>query len=114
MPYNGVYGPMLDQTVGAPPQGQRGQLGLQQGFVGGENFATTGVEGFFAPDGVMVGNIFLLTAESPADVVDGLRHLRVRRSCMSSFRCSVCIHSADVYLTVSSSSPAHSNACSSR
>lgn len=32
------------------------------------------VEGFFMPGGVMYGHVSLITAESPADVMNGLEH----------------------------------------
>ena len=70
-----------------------GHLACNKMFVGRVNFATAGVEGFFTPDGVMVGRIFLLTAERPADIVDGLQHLRVRRLYTPLFPCYARLHS---------------------
>ncbi|CAB1105795.1 unnamed protein product [Ectocarpus sp. CCAP 1310/34] len=39
---------------------------------------TAGVEGLFTPDGVVNSHLLQVTSESPADVVDTMRHLAVR------------------------------------
>lgn len=46
-------------------------------FIGRPSRSTSGVEGLFSTDGVMHAHIFQILAESPADVVDVLHHLRV-------------------------------------
>lgn len=57
-----------------------GDSSCSKTFAARGGVAAAGVEGFFTPDGVVVGNIFLDTAESPEAVVDGIRNMKVRKS----------------------------------
>lgn len=41
--------------------------------------ATTGVEGYYTPDGVQISHMFLLRPEGPVDVADMLLFLKVSR-----------------------------------
>lgn len=69
--YKGLNGRMLDNTVALLSPGERGQPRVQHVFLYRGNSTTTDVEGFFTPDGVIVGHMLLLTAECPAVIVVG-------------------------------------------